>query len=90
MAWEWNSTRFLPYAPGPHRRTSQSSEDFWAWLFIASIANHLASLPLTDMLKKDRLFDWTEESTKAFEALKDALSSAPLLIVPDPNLMMTR
>ncbi len=38
------------------------------------------------MLKKDRLFDWTETSTKAFEILKDTLSSAPLLIVPDPNL----
>ncbi len=44
------------------------------------------AVPLTDMLKKDRLFNWTEESTKAFEALNDALSSAPLLIVPDPNL----
>ena len=38
------------------------------------------------MLKKDSLFDWTEESTKAFEALKDALSSASLLKSPDPNL----
>ena len=44
------------------------------------------AVPLTDMLKKDRLFEWTEESTKAFEALKDTSSSAPLLIVPDPNL----
>ena len=44
------------------------------------------AVPLTDMLKKDRLFEWTEDSTKAFEALKYTLSSAPLLIVPDPNL----
>ena len=44
------------------------------------------AVPLTDMLKKDKLFEWTEESTKAFETLKDTLSSAPLLIVPDPNL----
>ena len=44
------------------------------------------AVPLTDMLKKDKLFEWTAESNKAFETLKDTLSSAPLLIVPDPNL----
>ena len=44
------------------------------------------AVPLTNMLKKDRMFEWTERSTKDFEAVKDTLSSAPLLIVPDPNL----
>ena len=43
------------------------------------------AVPLTDMLKKDRTFDWTADSTAAFEQVKDALSSAPLLIVPDPD-----
>ena len=44
------------------------------------------AVPLTDMLKKDRLFERTEESTKAVEVIKGTLSSAPLLIVPDPTL----
>ena len=29
------------------------------------------AVPLTDMLKKDRLFEWTEECTKAFKTLKE-------------------
>ncbi len=37
------------------------------------------------MLKKDRTFDWTADSTAAFEQVKDFLPSAPLLIVPDPD-----
>lgn len=38
--------------------------------------------PLTSLLKKDS-FQWTEEATSAFAALKRALSSAPMLQLPD-------
>ncbi|XP_004301871.1 PREDICTED: uncharacterized protein LOC101305766 [Fragaria vesca subsp. vesca] len=38
--------------------------------------------PLTDMLKKDN-FKWTIESEIAFEALKEALVSTPVLAIPD-------
>lgn len=48
--------------------------------------DEIAVPPITDMLREKRLFDWTEDSTKASEALKDTLSSAPLLIIPYPNL----
>ena len=44
------------------------------------------AVPLTDMLEKDRILEWTKGNTKAFEASKDTLSSAPLLIVPNPKL----
>ncbi|XP_062028068.1 uncharacterized protein LOC133743955 [Rosa rugosa] len=40
--------------------------------------------PLTDMLKKDN-FKWSEESEKAFESLKQALISTPVLAIPDFN-----
>ncbi|MCH81746.1 Ty-3/gypsy retroelement polyprotein [Trifolium medium] len=38
--------------------------------------------PLTDMLRKD-CFIWSDQSTKAFEALKQALVSSPVLSLPD-------
>jgi hypothetical protein len=39
--------------------------------------------PLTDLLKKDRAFSWTDEQEKAFATLRDALCSKPILQFPD-------
>lgn len=39
--------------------------------------------PLTDLLKKGTLFVWTPQHSAAFQALKDALVSAPVLALPD-------
>ncbi|KAL9253338.1 Retrovirus-related Pol polyprotein from transposon 17.6-like protein [Drosera capensis] len=39
--------------------------------------------PLTDMLKKDRAWAWTESCQKAFEELKRAVSSEPVLSLAD-------
>jgi hypothetical protein len=39
--------------------------------------------PLTDLLKKDQLFVWTTSHVEAFQLLKDALCSAPILALPD-------
>ena len=39
--------------------------------------------PLTDLLKKDALFVWTSIHESAFLTLKTALSSAPVLALPD-------
>ena len=41
--------------------------------------------PITDLLKKDRKFEWGEEQDIAFKALKDALTSPPILTFPDFN-----
>lgn len=48
------------------------------------IRNYAAiSSPLTDLLKTNRKFVWTEEAQKSFEDLKSILSSAPVLHSPD-------
>jgi len=39
--------------------------------------------PLNGLLRKDVKWDWREEHDKAFQALKDALTSAPVLVLPD-------
>jgi hypothetical protein len=39
--------------------------------------------PLIDLLKKDQLFVWTPSHAEAFQLLKDALYSAPVLALSD-------
>lgn len=38
---------------------------------------------ITNMLKKDSVLKWTEESMKSFNLVKLALSSAPIFMSPD-------
>lgn len=51
--------------------------------FIKNYAN-IAS-PLTDQLKKD-CYGWDAAATQAFEALKNALMKAPVLVMPNFNI----
>ena len=39
--------------------------------------------PMTQMLKKDKKFVWTEACEKSFQELKKKLTTAPVLTVPD-------
>ena len=50
-------------------------------MFISNFAQ-IAS-PMTDLLKKDSLFLWGDSQEKAFQALKQALITSPVLILPD-------
>ena len=43
----------------------------------------LISKPLTSLLKKGEIFLWTPTHEEAFQALKQALTSAPVLAMPD-------
>ena len=39
--------------------------------------------PLTDMLKKNKTWQWSEKCQRAFEELKRAISEEPVLTLPD-------
>ena len=41
--------------------------------------------PLTNLTKKDVLYEWTPECTKTFEMLKNLLIQEPILKYPDPS-----
>jgi len=43
----------------------------------------MISIPLTDLLKKGAMFVWTLVQDQSFTALKTALTSAPVLALPD-------
>lgn len=53
----------------------------WYHRFIKDFAT--ISAPLTDSLKKSKKFEISEEGAKAFEKLKRALTTAPVLRHPD-------
>jgi hypothetical protein len=40
--------------------------------------------PITSLQRKGKKFIWTEKCSEAFQILKDKLTSAPILAVPDP------
>jgi RNase H-like domain found in reverse transcriptase len=41
--------------------------------------------PLTDLLKKEILFEWTSKCTIAVKELKQIVTSEPVLVLPDPT-----
>lgn len=47
--------------------------------------SHIAA-PMTELLRKGQPFDWRPTQQQAFDTLKDKLTTAPLLLLPDPNL----
>ena len=50
--------------------------------------SHIAA-PLSNLLRNDTLFTWTDKEQKAFDELKAALMNGPVLIVPDQKLPYT-
>ncbi len=42
--------------------------------------------PMTNLMKKDKKFEWSKECELAFQTLKERLTTAPVLILPDRTL----
>src|SRR4030095_10754257 len=49
----------------------------------------MIAAPLTNLLHKDRPYQWNNETQDAFDQLKKSLTSAPVLIIPNPELPFT-
>ncbi|XP_057734479.1 uncharacterized mitochondrial protein AtMg00860-like [Arachis stenosperma] len=43
------------------------------------------ALPLTKLTRKDTPFIWTPECEESFQALKQRLTTAPVLVLPEPS-----
>jgi len=43
------------------------------------------SVPITNLLRKDREFEWNTEINDAFWQLKEQMSLVPVLAIPDPK-----
>jgi hypothetical protein len=50
------------------------------WCFISKLGEK--GLPFFKLLKKANKFVWDEEAQKAFEALKDSLTTPPIMMPP--------
>lgn len=44
------------------------------------------SLPLTDLTKASKIFEWTDKCQQAFEEIRDAILMEPILRMPQPEL----
>lgn len=69
--------------------TPTSVKEVRAFLWLAGYYRHFIhhfgtiARPLTQLLRKNTPFHWTAATTEAFEALKQALTTAPTLTLPD-------
>ena len=43
------------------------------------------ALPMTKLTRKDTPFVWTPECEESFQTLKKKLTTAPVLVLPEPN-----
>ena len=41
--------------------------------------------PLTELTKKDKVFEWSAEAEEAFQELKTRFSTEPILVIFDPK-----
>ena len=60
---------------------------FWTGEPIGQISPNLAQItqPLRELLKKARIWQWTEAQQQAFTGIKKALSQPTVLCIYDPN-----
>ncbi len=55
----------------------------YQWPFIPNFAGF--ARPLTNLLKKDTIFEWTPDCRQALDTLIDIVTSSPVLVAPDQD-----
>ena len=67
----------------------QSVSEIWSFLGLARYYRRFIegfskiAKPLTELLQKDKTFQWSEACQASFEELKNRLTTTPVLILPD-------
>ncbi|GJU42006.1 reverse transcriptase domain-containing protein [Tanacetum coccineum] len=71
----------------PQRRLNLKVQDVVKEEIVRFIKDFsMISKPMTQLLMKDSKFDFSEDCKKAFNKLKERLTTAPIIISPDWNL----
>jgi hypothetical protein len=66
-----------------------SVDDIWSFLGLAEYYRRFIegfskiSKPMTELLEKDKKFEWTSACEASFQELKKRLTTAPILVMPD-------
>jgi hypothetical protein len=66
-----------------------SVSDIWSFLGLARYYRRFIegflkiSKPMTELLEKDKKFEWTSACEASFQELKKRLTTAPILVMPD-------
>ena len=69
-----------------NRKMFQVLDVFWGFSgFYRKFVPHYATItaPITELLKKDQIFEWTEEHDQALSRLKEAIAKDITLALPD-------
>ncbi|KAL2633369.1 hypothetical protein R1flu_004848 [Riccia fluitans] len=81
---EWGAFAYRMEAPGDPKGVQRFIGAVGYYRrFIRDFA-HIA-LPLFGLLQTDQTFEWSEDCQVAFDLLRNALVSSPILVVPDWN-----
>ncbi|CAI7771299.1 unnamed protein product [Closterium sp. NIES-53] len=80
------------FIPVSSQKTQENVKELQQFLGFANYYNRFVpqyakiATPLTNLLKKNTPFKWEDVHQQAMEQLKTALMSAPVLILPDPEI----
>ncbi|GJP30201.1 hypothetical protein CLOM_g23266 [Closterium sp. NIES-68] len=72
-------------------KTPENVKELWQFLGFANYYNRFVpqyakiAAPITNLLKKNTPYKWEPKHQEAVEQLKQALTSTPVLILPDPK-----
>jgi RNase H-like domain found in reverse transcriptase len=82
--WQWIPLNLKEYWIGLHQKTVKEIQSFIGFgnFYFVKRFSHLAH-PLHDLLKKDKIFVWSEECQESFDQLKKQFTEEPVLMMPD-------